>query len=703
MSNLKVALIGNPNCGKTTLFNCLTGANSKIGNWPGVTIEKKSGIIKYTDFELVDLPGIYSLSPYSPEEEISRNYIFNEKPDVIINIVDATTLERGLYLTTQLLDLDSKVIIALNMCDILEKNGISINIQKLESIIGRKIIKISALKETGIKDLISEITEPSFNTVPSPFDTYIENSIKQIQRNLNDTVIHKRFVSLKLLEKDPKFKYYSNDILNIISNTEKNYNKDLEEIIATQRYNFVDYIFNLCVISKIKKTTLSDKIDKILLNKWISFPSFCIIMFLIYYFSVGIIGTWSVDFVTNIINTICNLTKNILNSLHFQNWFVSLIVDGILVGVGAVLKFIPQLIILFLCISILETCGYMPRIALLLDKFFRKIGLNGKSLIPFIIGSGCSVPGILSSKIIENNNERKLTALLTPFIPCSAKLPIIVLFSSCFFPMHSGLIAASLYFLAIMIIIFSAFILNKTIFKNDSNTYFLELPEYKIPDFKYVFKDVFSKVYAFIKRASSTILLSSIIIWYLLSFSISLDYSTNISNSILAFIGKKISWIMTPFLGINSWESTICAIQGIIAKEQVVSCMNIINGFSINIENSYNIFSNNSTFSFFTPASAYAFMVFNLFSSPCIGAIAVMKKELGNIKNTVLALLFQTGLAYILSCVCFFIGTNFKNIRISNLYIYLFIILFVSVFIKSNFMNKNIGCTNCYFNNNCSK
>ena len=623
---MKIALVGNQNSGKTTLFNLLTGMNSKIGNWPGVTIEKKSGIIKNTNHEIVDLPGIYSISPYSSEEEISRKFIFDEKPEVIINIIDSTTLERSLYLTTQVLELDSKVIIALNMTDILERKGIKIDEKKLEQELGAKVIKISALKETGITELIDKINKPNKYNKRFIFDSRIETALFEVENELPKSTSQKRFISVKLLEDDERFKNLLNEkIKKVISNLSKNYDTDLEEIIAEKRYEFITKIKRACLEKIEIRESLSDKLDKVFLNKYLAFPIFVLIMFFVYYLSVGVIGSFTVDWIASLVETFGENVEVFLKNTGTSEWVTSLVVDGIIAGVGAVLGFVPQLIILFLCISTLETTGYMSRIALLLDKLFRKIGLSGKSLIPFIVGSGCSVPGIMGTRIIENKDEREMTAILVPFIPCSAKLPIIALFSGYFFGENAGLASASLYFFAIVIIIFSAIIMKKFIFKNTSSTYISELPEYKLPSIKYVAKDVYEKVIEFIKRAGSVILICSIVIWFLLSFSFKLEYGVDVEGSILATIGKTISWIFTPLLGVNSWGCAVSAIQGLVAKEQVISSMTVIAGIS---KEGYEIFESGSIFSFFTPASGYAFMVFNLFSAPCFGAIGAMKREL---------------------------------------------------------------------------
>lgn len=675
---MKIALVGNQNSGKTTLFNKLTGMNAKIGNWPGVTIEKKVGIIKGTTHEITDLPGIYSLSPYSVEEEVSRKFIFNEKPNIIINIIDSTSLERSLYLTTQLLELDAKIIIALNMADILEKKGLIIDIKKLEQILGTKVIKISALKEIGIDELIKEIEKPIIKSSIYNYNSKIEEAIKQIERLIGSQIDNKRFVAIKLLENDERFENLNTyRIKNIQQEMAQNYDTDIEEIIAMQRYKFIEEVKKQTVEQKTVKETTSDKLDKIFLNKWLAFPIFALIMFLVYYLSAGVVGNLTINWIEIIIEKISEVLKIILKSLRVPIWLYSLVTDGILTGVGAVLGFIPQLIVLFTCISILEATGYMSRISLLLDKIFRKIGLSGKCLIPFIVGSGCSVPGIMGTRIIENQDERDITTILTPFIPCSAKLPIIALLSGYFFGKNSGFVSVSLYFLAISIIIVSAIFMKKFIFKNTSSTYISELPQYKVPEIKHLVKEVSCKVTSFVKRAGSTILVCSIIIWFLLSFSFKFEYGVDIEDSILASVGKTVSWIFYPMLGTNSWGATVSAIQGLVAKEQVVSSMSVIAGLSENEQNKNQIFESD-VFDFFTPSSAYAFMVFNLFSAPCIGAISAMKKELGENKKLFKAIAFQTAFAWVLATIIYQIGSrmekgtlNFTLLALTSITIYI--------------------------------
>ena len=664
---MKIVLVGNQNSGKTTLFNTLTGMNAKIGNWPGVTIEKKVGIIKNTDYELVDLPGIYSLSPYSIEEEVSKRFILEEKPDVIINIIDSTSLERSLYLTTQLLELDCKIIVALNMVDILEKKGFIINEKELERSLQTKVLKISALKGTGIDRLIIEIGEPNKKRNLSFYDVQTEQKIKQKESELQ--IPNKRFVAIKQLEEDSEF----------------------EEIIATERYDFIENIKKNVIIKNVSKSqeNMSDKLDKVFLNKWLAFPIFVGIMFYVYYLSVGVVGRFTVDFISQAIQYLSQNVRVLLENLNVSEWINSLIVDGIIAGVGSVLGFIPQLIILFTCISVLETTGYMSRIALLLDKIFRKIGLSGKSLIPFIIGSGCSVPGIMGTRIIENSNEREMTTILTPFIPCSAKLPVIAMFSGYFFDKYSGLVSASLYFLAITIIILSAMVMKKWIYKNNNSTYISELPEYKLPSAKYVFKDVFDKTISFIKRAGSVILMCSIIIWFLLSFSFKFEYGVNVENSILSWIGRAISWIFYPMLGVNSWGATVSTIQGLVAKEQVISSMTVIAGLSE--EASGQIFKT-GIFSFFTPASAYAFMVFNLFSAPCFGSIGALEKELGTFEKMLKVVIFQIVFAWSLAVLIYQVGSRIEN---GSFNIWNFIILVIIGLIFFMLITSKQKCSQC--------
>jgi ferrous iron transport protein B len=653
---MRVALVGNQNSGKTTLFNLLTGTNQKVGNWPGVTIERKVGTIRGTDFEIVDLPGIYSLSPYSIEEAISRRFLFEEKVDLILNIIDSTSIERSLYLTTQLLELNIPVLIALNMSDIADKRGIKIDLQTLEEKLDTTIISISALKKTNVFNLIQYIKRQDYrkNYYTHIYDLHLEEAIKKLE-NLNETE-HKRFLAVKLIEKDPLFDDFQNEESNqIIMDISKQYQRDMEQIIADERYRYIENIRDEAVSARKEQLTWTDRLDSVFLNRFFAIPIFMVIMFGVYYLAAGPVGGFTVEIVEDLMATFGEWTSSWLNAIGASPWAVSLVVDGMIAGVGAILSFLPQLIILFLLISLLETTGYMSRIAFFLDRIFQKVGLSGKSLIPFIIGSGCSVPAILSARTINDETEKKMTIMLTPFIPCSAKLPIITLFAGYFFRDHSGLASASLYFLAVFVILISAYLMKKVLFKGKTSSFILELPEYKMPNFKYVFFDVTSKAGAFIQRAGSIILMASIVIWFLISFSWNLTYGIEANQSMLASIGNALAWIFYPMLGEWSWGATVSAVQGLVAKEQVVASMAIIAGYSEQTSEGLLIFGSGA-FSFFTGASAYAFMVFNLFSAPCFGAIGAMRQELGTAKRMWGAVFFQTGIAWVLAVIVFNIG-----------------------------------------------
>lgn len=650
---MKIALVGNQNSGKTTLFNLLTGSNQKIGNWPGVTLERKSGIIKGTDAQLVDLPGIYSLSPYTSEEEVSRQFIFEETPDLIINIIDATAIERSLYLTTQLMELDTPMVIALNMTDILAKKGVFIDIEALSKRLDIDIVPISALKRTGIKELVSFVQQQSFHTPRNRpiFSSVLEKEILNVMGQL--TCTHARFVAIKLLERDPILSQRLDmPVVQATTLLENHYQTDIEQIIANERYDYIVKIKNEVVTITPMGISVTDKIDHILLNRWLALPIFVVIMFLVYFLSVGVVGGMTVNLVEGLFEQIGAWTQSTLTELNASAWSTSLIVDGIIAGVGTVLTFVPQLILLFLCISLLETSGYMSRIAFFLDRIFKRFGLSGKSLIPFIVGSGCSVPGIMATRTIENEEERQMSVMLTPFIPCSAKLPIIALFAGFFFPNIAGFVSASLYLLSIVIIMLSALIMKAFFFKGKPSAFVFELPAYKIPSISYVLRDVMDKTWEFVKRAGTIIVFASIIVWFLLSFSWQMTYGVDINDSMLASIGNLFSWVFYPMLGELSWGATVSAIQGLVAKEQVVSSMAIIAGFGESISDGNVIFTS-SAFAFFTSASAYAFVVFNLFSAPCFAAIGAMRRELKTRKRLLTAVLFQTGLAWVLASLTF--------------------------------------------------
>ena len=672
---MKIALVGNQNSGKTTLFNTLTGTNQKVGNWPGVTIERKEGKIIGTDIEIVDLPGVYSLSPYSTEEEISRQFAMEEKPDLIINIIDATSIERSLYLTTQLLELDTDVVIALNMSDVLARKGITINVNKLSETLKTTIVSISAKKKLGIDQLIQVIKDGGYlkNSHSQIFDEKVENLITAISKKIK--VNHKRFAAVKIIEKDRDYRaLLSDDLAFKVNEIEDEYKMDSEQLIADQRYKYIVNIKEKCSTCIIQGESRTDKLDRIFLHKYFALPIFAVIMAIVYFLSVGVVGGLTVDFVGALFDgsqTINVLGREVpfeimglgplmsqwLSNLGASPWAVSLVVDGIIAGFGAVSSFLPQLIILFLCLALLETTGYMSRIAFFLDRVFKKFGLSGKSLIPFIVGSGCSVPGIMASRTVETEEERRMTAILTPFVPCSAKLPIIALFAGYFFSSFAWLVTLSLYLMAIIVILLSAIILKRFVYKNTASSYLSELPEYHTPSFIYVFRDVFDKTWSFIKRAGTVIVLASIVVWFLGSFTWTFNYidgvNYHIENSILAGLGNALAWVFYPMLGGNwSWGATVSAIQGLIAKEQVVGSLEVIAG----LEGSGNAIFDTGMFAFFNGWSAFAFMVFNLFSAPCFAAIGAMRKELGSTKAMFKAVFFQTGIAWVLATFIGVIG-----------------------------------------------
>lgn len=669
------ALVGNQNSGKTLLFNVLTGLNQKVGNWPGVTVERKDGLIRGTTINITDLPGIYSLSPYTAEEEISRKFIVEERPDLIINIIDSTSIERALYLTTQLMELNTKVLVVLNMEDILKKKGYIIDIVKLEKLLGTKCVSISALKRTGIKELI-DIIRNGDRLIPEAKDHHlfsleIENVISDVSKELDENVSEKRFAAIKIVERDNRYydKYFKERFEKEISALEEQFDLDTEQLIASERYNYIEKIRDKVITkTKVEKDSISAKIDKVLLNKWLAIPIFLIVIVVIYLLSVGLVGGATVGIVDMLFNggdTIefpmpwgsyeVSLGEGIMGlgpwlascitNAGGSEWAASLVADGAVAGVGAVLNFVPQIMILFLLLSLLETSGYMSRVTFLFDRLFKKLGMSGQSLIPFIVGTGCSVPAIMGTRTIQDKDEHQMTVTLTPFMPCSAKLPII----SCFVAGIFGgnyLVTAFMYILAIGVIILSGYLLNKFFIKKHSTNYITELPDYHTPSMSYVGKDVSEKTWAFIKRAGTIIFLCSIVIWVLLNVNYEFAYTTNVEESILADIGRSIAWIFAPMLGLNfSWGASVSAVQGLVAKELVISSMEVITA----VGEGGDVFAGNGMFAFFNGFSAMGYMIFTLFSAPCFGAIGAMKRELNNSKDFWRAIMFQTGLAWILA------------------------------------------------------
>ena len=670
---LKIALAGNPNSGKTTLFNALTGANQYVGNWPGVTVEKKEGRLKSDkSVTLTDLPGIYSLSPYTLEEVVARNYILDEKPDAILNIVDGTNLERNLYLTTQLLELGVPVVVAINMMDLVRKSENEIKLDKLSRVLGCKVVEISALKGEGIEAASRAVCEQAQSGEyqrAHRFSAEAEKYLEEIEEKLKDIPENqKRFYAIKLFERDDKIQvngFSAQQAEDIIKRAEKHFDDDSESIITNERYSYIASIIDLCYINKTKgKLSTSDKIDKIVTNRFLALPIFAVVMFLVYYISINTIGGWATDWVNDVLfgELIPPAVTGGLEAINCAPWLISLVVDGIIGGVGAVLGFVPQMLVLFILLALLEGCGYMARIAFIMDRIFRRFGLSGKSFIPMLIGTGCGVPGIMASRTIENERDRRMTVITTTFIPCSAKLPIIALIAGALFG-GAWWVAPSAYFLGIGAIIASGIILKKTKrFAGDPAVFVMELPAYHLPTAGYVFRSMWERASSFIKKAGTVILLSTIVLWFLQGFGIEngrFCMVESLDNSVLAFLGKCISWIFIP-LGWGNWKAAVAAVTGLIAKENVVATYGVLYHFAGEVsENGTEIWG--SLASDFTMLSAYSFLAFNLLCAPCFAAIGAIKREMNNAKWTAFAIGYQTAFAYLISFMIYNIGTVFTT------------------------------------------
>lgn len=744
--SIKIALAGNPNSGKTTLFNALTGSNQFVGNWPGVTVEKKEGKLKFNkDVTIMDLPGIYSLSPYTLEEVVARTYLINERPDAILNIVDGTNLERNLYLTTQLTELGIPVVIAINMMDVVKKTGDKINIEELSRQLGCKVVEISALKGVGIKEAANETVKAAKSTKTIPMHTFnseVEHAIAHIEDALKGKINdeQQRWFAIKAFERDDKVATQLNldsvileQIENITNEVEKHFDDDSESIITNERYIYIAEILKSSYKKKNKGgMTVSDKIDKVVTNRFLALPIFAAVMFIVYYISVTTVGTWVTDWTNdnlfgdgffflnhgaeayeaavgdferassileameagestvditdedgNAIETveindatvekaeaiqepnpadygwwvdgIPVIVGNFLEKVDCAEWLSSLILDGIVAGVGAVLGFVPQMLVLFAFLAFLESCGYMARVAFIMDRIFRKFGLSGKSFIPMLIGTGCGVPGVMASRTIENDRDRKMTIMTTTFIPCGAKLPIIALIAGALLG-GAWWVSPSAYFVGICAIIISGIMLKKTrMFAGDPAPFVMELPAYHLPTLNNILKSMWERGWSFIKKAGTIILLATILVWFLSGYGFGADGfgAVDMEQSLLANIGNAFAWIFRP-LGFGDWKATVACITGLIAKENVVGTFGVLYGFAEVAEDGAEVWG--SLQSAYTPVAGYAFLVFNLLCAPCFAAIGAIKREMNSAKWTFFAIGYQCVFAYCTALVINQIG-----------------------------------------------
>lgn len=672
--SVKIALAGNPNCGKTTLFNALTGSNQFVGNWPGVTVEKKEGRLKGNkDIIITDLPGIYSLSPYTLEEVVARNYLIHERPDAIINIVDGTNIERNLYLSTQLIELGIPVVVAVNMMDLVHKSGDKISPDKLGAALGCEVVEISALKGTGVQEVADKavtLAGKKIQPVVHRFDVTVEEAIASVSASLHGIAEEqKRFFAIKLLEKDDKIwgqMSSAPDVSAEIASLEKAFDDNIESIITNERYVYISSVIGKCVVKNQKNiVTTSDKIDKIVTNRWLALPIFALVMFLVYYVSVTTAGGFLTDWTNDVLfgDIIPPAVENVLVSAGCADWLQGLILDGIVAGVGAVLGFVPQMLVLFLFLAFLESCGYMARVAFIMDRIFRKFGLSGKSFIPILIGTGCGVPGIMASRTIENDRDRKMTIMTTTFIPCGAKLPIIALIAGAFFN-NSGAVAWGAWMLGIAAIVCSGIILKKTkMFAGDPAPFVMELPAYHMPALSAVLRSMWERGWSFIKKAGTIILLSTIVLWFLMSFGwvgghFGMLEAEQLESSILARIGNAIAWIVTPLGWTQAgegWKMAVATITGLIAKENVVATFGMLFGFAQVAEDGAEVWG--SLAAVMTPAAAFGFLAFNLLCAPCFAAMGAIKREMNNIKWFWFAIGYQTLLAYVTAMCIYQLGT----------------------------------------------
>ncbi|WP_416433182.1 ferrous iron transport protein B [Lactococcus cremoris] len=674
-----IALLGNPNSGKTSIFNLLTGSNQQVGNWPGVTVEKKSGIYrKDKNVCIQDLPGLYSLSPYSLDEQVARDFLVKTPPDALINIVDSTNLERSLYLTLQLMEFGIPMVLALNMSDLLENQGKKIDLEKLSYSLGIPVITTSAIKNKGLDEVVKAALR-SPEVQPLDYDHRLEVALSEISKVTGFT---NRFEQIKVFEGDQLLltklsAEQLDEVEEIVSITEKLMTDDRESIIVNERYDLIGHFVQLSVSqTETGKVNLTDRIDQIITHKWLGLPIFVFIMWLVYFISIQTVGTAATDWLNDVFfgQWLPDLIANGMNALAVTPWVQDLVLNGVVAGIGAILGFVPQIFVLFLLLGILEDSGYMARVAFVMDRIFRRFGLSGKSFIPMLIASGCGVPGIMATRTIEQERDRKITIMVTTFMPCSAKLPIIALVSGAFFP-HASWVAPSAYFLGMSMIILSGIILKKTrMFSGDTSAFIMELPTYHLPYALTVLKYAFDRAFSFVKRAGTIIFAMNVLIWFTSNYNWTLAH-VDASQSILADIGKVVAVIFAP-LGFGEWRATVATITGLIAKETIVGTMGVL--FAHNSSDSHQLWS--AVQATYTPLSAYSLLVFNLLCAPCVAAISTIYKEMGDVRWTLRAVGFQTLVAYSMSFIIYQLGSFFSSQNFDVLSLVALLVLLVGLY-----------------------
>lgn len=674
-----IALLGNPNSGKTSIFNLLTGSNQQVGNWPGVTVEKKSGIYrKDKNVCIQDLPGLYSLSPYSLDEQVARDFLVKTPPDALINIVDSTNLERSLYLTLQLMEFGIPMVLALNMSDLLENQGKKIDLEKLSYSLGIPVITTSAIKNKGLDEVIKAALR-SPEVQPLDYDHRLEGALSEISKVTGFT---NRFEQIKVFEGDQLLltklsAEQLDEVEEIVSITEKLMTDDRESIIVNERYDLIGHFVQLSVSqTETGKVNLTDRIDQIITHKWLGLPIFVFIMWLVYFISIQTVGTAATDWLNDVFfgQWLPDLIANGMNALAVTPWVQDLVLNGVVAGIGAILGFVPQIFVLFLLLGILEDSGYMARVAFVMDRIFRRFGLSGKSFIPMLIASGCGVAGIMATRTIEQERDRKITIMVTTFMPCSAKLPIIALVSGAFFP-HASWVAPSAYFLGMSMIILSGIILKKTrMFSGDTSAFIMELPTYHLPYALTVLKYAFDRAFSFVKRAGTIIFAMNVLIWFTSNYNWTLAH-VDASQSILADVGKVVAVVFAP-LGFGEWRATVATITGLIAKETIVGTMGVL--FAHNSGDSHQLWS--AVQATYTPLSAYSLLVFNLLCAPCVAAISTIHKEMGDVRWTLRAVGFQTLVAYSMSFIIYQLGSFFSSQNFDVLSLVALLVLLVGLY-----------------------